>query len=76
MSNLTGKKVKILRSDNGGEYLSEEFTEYLKEQGISHQLTVPYNPAQNGVAERMNRTVVESARCLIYHCKYAIEILG
>ena len=73
MSNLTGKKVKILRSDNGGEYLSEEFTEYLKEQGISHQLTVPYNPAQNGVAERMNRTVVESARCLIYHANMPLK---
>lgn len=39
----------------------------MKEQGISHQLTVPYDPAQNGTAERMDREVVESARCLIYH---------
>ena len=69
MSNLTGRRVKILRTDNGGEYCSKIFSEYLKEQGIFHQTTVPDNPAQNGVAERMNRTIVESARSLIHHAK-------
>jgi hypothetical protein len=54
-----------LRTDNGGEYLSTEFQNYLKAKGIKHELTVPYSPQQNGVAERMNRTLVESARSMI-----------
>ena len=66
MTNITGKRVKVLRSDNGGEYCSHAFAEYLKEQGIKHETTVPYNPAQNGLAERMNRTIVESARSTIH----------
>lgn len=54
-----------MRTDNGGEYVSKEFEEYLKSRGINHELTVPYSPAQNGVAERMNRTLMESARTMI-----------
>ena len=46
MTNLTGKKVKILRIDNGGEYCSHTFAAYLKENGIFHQTSVPENPAQ------------------------------
>jgi transposase InsO family protein len=57
-TNSSGKKVKIIRSDNGGEYCSKAFVDYLKENGIVHQTTVPYNPAQNDVAERMNRTLL------------------
>ena len=67
ISNITDNTVKVLRSDNGGKYCSKAFEAYLKEHGISHQLTVPYNPAQNGVAERRNRTVVESARSMLSH---------
>jgi len=67
MSNTTGKRVKVLRSDNGGEYCSDAFSEYLKQQGISHQTTVPNSPAQNGLAEHMNRTLVESARSMMHH---------
>ena len=69
MTNLKGKKVKILRTDNGGEYCSHTFAAYLKENGIFHQTTVRENPAQNEIAERMNRTIIESARSLIYHSK-------
>lgn len=61
----TGYKVITLRTDNGGEYVSSEFTSYLKEAGINHQLTIPRNPEQNGVAERLNRTLVESVRCML-----------
>ena len=67
LSNTTGKRVKVLRSDNGGEYCSGAFTEYLKQQGIRHQTTVPYSPAQNGLAERINRTLVETARSMMHH---------
>lgn len=59
--------IGTLRTDNGGEYLSTEFQVYLKEKGIRHELTVPHSPQQNGVAERMNRTLVESARSMIVH---------
>ena len=72
-TNLTGRSVKTLRTDNGGEYCSKEFESFLKEKGIVHQLTVPYNPAQNGVSERMNRTLVESARSMMSHGKTPIE---
>jgi hypothetical protein len=72
--NVTGKGIKILRTDNGGEYCSKAFDTYLKERGITHQLTVPYNPAQNGVAERMNRTIVESARSMLFHLNTPTEL--
>lgn len=51
--------VKILRSDNGGEYTSNEFDEFLKQEGIKHELTIPKCLEQNRVAEWMNRTLVE-----------------
>lgn len=61
----TGKQIKKLRTDNGKEYLSNNFKNFLKEEGISHQLSVEYTPQQNGVAERKNRTLVEMARCIM-----------
>ena len=65
--NFTDEQGKVLQTNNGGEYCSKRFDAYLKENGIIHQLTVPYNPAQNGVAQRMNRTVVESNRLMLSH---------
>ena len=59
--------VKGLRSDNGGEYLSNDFKQYLSENGIHHQLTVAYTPQQNGVAERMNRTLLDLVRSMLHH---------
>ncbi len=50
----SGKKLKILRSDNGGEYKSKEFEDYLKSEGIHHQCTIPKTPQQNRVTERFN----------------------
>jgi transposase InsO family protein len=51
----TSKKTKFLRSNNGGEYTSKEFKCFCKEVGIKRELlTLPYNPQQNGVAERKN----------------------
>ena len=66
---LTGFTIRSLRSDHGGEYLSAEFRAYLQQQGIAHQLSAPYTPEQNGVAERTNRTIVEMARTLIWHAQ-------
>jgi len=65
VENQLEKKIKTLRTDNGGEYFSKEFNKYLEVNGIIHQHTVPYTPEQNGVAERANRSIVEMARCLL-----------
>ena len=67
VTNASGNSIGALRSDNGGEYLSTEFVEYLKTKGIRHELTVPNTPEQNGVSERMNRTLLESARSMLSH---------
>ena len=61
----SGRKVKALRSDNGGEYTSTEFNSYLIKEGIKHELTTPHTPEQNGVAKRLNRTLVESMRTML-----------
>ena len=55
-----GETLQTLRTDNGGEYASAEFHNYLKKEGIRHERTIPKTPEQNGVAERLNRTLVES----------------
>ena len=44
VENQTGKKIKVLRSDNGGEYTSNEFEDLCAQHGIHRQFTVPYNP--------------------------------
>ena len=58
--------LKVLRSDNGGEYLSNSFKDFLSQNGIQHQLTVAYTPQQNGVAERMNRTLLDLVRSMLH----------
>ena len=63
--NQTGHKIKILRSDRGGEFLSSIFASICEEAGIKRQLTAPYSPQQNGVVERRNRTVMEMSRSML-----------
>ena len=63
----TSLKVKCLRSDNGGEYIDEGFSEYCAAHGIRMEKTIPETPQQNGVAERMNRTLNERARSIRLH---------
>jgi len=60
-----GTQLRTLRSDRGGEYLSAEFDQYLLDRGITRQLTVHDSPQQNGIAERLNRTLVEHARAML-----------
>ena len=70
------KKLNVInsvRSDNGGEYRSDEFKKYCSEKGISQQFTNPYCPQQNGVSERLNRTIVESARSMLCHAKLPLK---
>ncbi|GJU62276.1 retrovirus-related pol polyprotein from transposon TNT 1-94 [Tanacetum coccineum] len=65
----SGSTLRFLRTDNGGEYTSNEFEDFLRQQGVIHQVTVPYSPQQNGVSERKNRTVMEMARSMLYEKK-------
>ena len=60
-----GEPVKALRTDRGDEFLSKEFIDFCDEQGIKRELTTPYTPEQNGLAERKNRTVIEMTRSMI-----------
>ncbi|MCO5608403.1 hypothetical protein L7F22_062613 [Adiantum nelumboides] len=60
-------KVKSIRSDRGGEFLSENFARWCKSEDIRRQLTTPYTPSQNGVVERKNRTIIEMARAMLAH---------
>ena len=60
METLTKRKIKTLRSNNGGEYTSKELIAYHKEAGIKRVLIVPYYPGQNGLVERKNRSIEES----------------
>jgi hypothetical protein len=76
VTNQFGLRIKIIRTDGGGEYSSEEFANFLKGKGIKHEVTAPYCPEQNGVAERMNRTLVEMARCMIFQANLRKEFWG
>jgi len=55
----------VLRTDNGGEFCSKEFQEFYKKCGITRQKTTPYTPQKNGVAERMNKMLMERARIML-----------
>ncbi|KAL5757330.1 hypothetical protein ACOSP7_019941 [Xanthoceras sorbifolium] len=61
----TGRKIKRLRTDNGLEFCQGDFIEFCKNEGIVRHLTVRGTPQQNGVAERMNRTLLEKVRCML-----------
>ena len=64
--NCFSKNIKILRKNNGNEYTCKIFKEFCKLIGIKREFTVPYNPQQNGVAERKNITIVEAAQTMIF----------
>jgi len=67
VENQMGQKVKVLRCDNGGEYTSKEFKDYLASKDIKHQLSIAGRPEQNGVEERMNQTLTERAHNIRLH---------
>jgi transposase len=64
VENETGKRLKCLRSDIGGEYFNKEFDNYYSYHGIRREKTVPRTPQENGVSERMNRIIMEHARSM------------
>jgi hypothetical protein len=65
VENQTEKIIKVLRIDNDEELYENEFEELCKKCGIARKKTTPYTPHQNGVAERMNKTLMENARCML-----------
>nr|GEY56177.1 retrovirus-related Pol polyprotein from transposon TNT 1-94 [Tanacetum cinerariifolium] len=65
VENQLRNTIKAIRSDRGGEYISQEFKDYLKAFGIVQQLTPPYTPQHNGVSERRNRTLLNMVRSII-----------
>ena len=62
----TGFSLKTLHTDGGGEYVNDQFSTYLSIMGIERQVTVARTPQQNGVAERVNRTIMEAARSILH----------
>ena len=61
----TEKKVKVLQTDNGGEFCSYAFDDYCRKEGIVRHHTILYTPQQNSVAKCMNRTIISKAHCML-----------
>ncbi|KAH9679174.1 CCHC-type domain-containing protein [Citrus sinensis] len=61
----TGRKIKILRSDNGGEYTYDPFLQVCQNEGIKRHFTVRHTPQQNGMAKHINHTLLEKVRCML-----------
>jgi transposase InsO family protein len=59
------KSIKILRTDRGGEYTSKEFEVFCVNEGIVHEVTAPYTPQHNGLAERRNRAILDMTRSML-----------
>jgi len=62
---VCGRKLRVLRIDNGREFTAAEFADYCADEGITRHYSAPYSPQQNGVVERRNQTVVAMARTLL-----------
>ena len=71
---VSDEKVKCLRIDKGGEFNSEEFRIYCKENGIKRHLTAPYSPQQNGVVERKNITIMSCVRSMLKEKRLPLEL--
>lgn len=71
----SGRKLKCLRTDNGGEYIGT-FAAYCKSHGIRHEKVPPKTPQMNGVAERMNRTIAEKVRSMLSQAKLPKSFWG
>ncbi|KAJ9565627.1 hypothetical protein OSB04_001593 [Centaurea solstitialis] len=76
VQNQLDRKIKFLRSDRGGEYLSQEFGNHLIECGIVSQLTPLYTPQMNGVSGRRNRTLLDMVRSMMCHSTLPVSFWG
>jgi len=73
VQNQTGRKIKVLLTDNGGEYKSDSFLKVCQDCGIVRYFAVRKTPQQNGVSERMNKTLVEKVRCMLSNAELGRE---
>jgi transposase InsO family protein len=76
VENQNDKRMKVLKSDRGGEYFPQEFTNYCEENGLIHQRSAPYTPQQNGVAERKNRILVDMLNVMIISARLSFNLWG
>ncbi|WVZ01111.1 hypothetical protein V8G54_027180 [Vigna mungo] len=76
VENESERQIKLLRTDGGGEYTSHEFKKYCSDQGIIHEITAPYTPQHNGLAERRNRTIMNMVRSLLKEKSITRELWG
>jgi transposase InsO family protein len=67
VENLSERKIKILGSDNGGEYTSNEFGSFCRDVVIKREFATPYNHQQNGVVERKNKAIMEAVKTMIHN---------
>ena len=70
----TGREINFLRTKNGGEFTSLEFEKYCKEEGIARHKTNVYTPKQNGVAERMNKNLLERVMSMLSNANLGQEL--
>ena len=68
--------LRTLRTDNGGEFVNHAISKTLSARGIKHELTAPYTSAQNGVAERRNRTILDDVRTLLADSNLPLSLWG
>jgi len=66
---VLGKRIKGIRTDNGREFINNEFCEFTNREDIKHQKIVSYNPESNGKVERGNRVTLERARTLLHESR-------
>ncbi|GJU23714.1 retrotransposon protein, putative, ty1-copia subclass [Tanacetum coccineum] len=76
VENQLGKTINALRSDRGGEYISQEFKDYLKACGIVQQLTPPFTPQHNSVSERRNHTLLDMVRSMMNLTTLSLSFRG
>jgi hypothetical protein len=72
----SGKKIKFIQCDNGGEYINNQMERWCNNKGVIMRKTIPYHPEQNGIAERMNRTIMEKARCMLSSSNLPMNLWG
>lgn len=76
MKTKFNKVPKVIRSDQGREYVNSKLKDFLRKKGIELQNTVGYAPEQNGVAERKNRYLIEMARCMLIDANLSNKYWG
>jgi transposase InsO family protein len=74
VENQTGRHIRVFRIDNGKEFDSHKYDDLFQVSRIKRELIVPYNPQQNGVVERKNRTICEAAKAMMYDQNLSLSL--